>query len=68
MRLFVVSDSTLDFLNFSDGTWFGCGDWVGYGKVIVEEAFSAVGIKVILDTACGTGFALGSWAGVRFGE
>ena len=68
MRLFVVSDSTLDFLNFSDGTWFGCGDWVGYGKVIFEEAFLAIGIKVILDTACGTGFALGSWAGVRFGE
>ena len=68
MRVFVVSDSTLDFLNFSDGTWFGCGDWVGYGKVIFEEAFLAIGIKVILDTACGTGFALGSWAGVRFGE
>ena len=68
MRLFVVSDSTLDFLNYSDGTWFGCGDWVGHGKIIFEEHFRNQGMEVIADTACGTGFALSSWAGLRFGE
>ena len=67
MCLFVLSDSTLDFLNYSDGKWFGCGKWIGHSKKVFEEAFLHQGIEVVLEAACGTGFALRSWAGDRFG-
>ena len=41
---------------------------MGYGKAYCEKAFKTYGMSVVVESACGTGFALSSWAGDRFGK